>query len=172
MRIFICFDTSEEVEDVLRKTQKEFKGFGNINFVNEFHCTLKFLGDVNENQLDLIKERLSSIKFKPFKVELSPLGVFPNENYIRVLWVGLKGKILELQHQVDASLVGLFDKEKDFVPHLTLGRVKFLENKTKFKEKLSVNVEGEFVVKEFKLMKSELTKTGAVYEVLKTYKAE
>lgn len=173
MRAFICFDPSDEVKDKLKKLQKEFHGYGSINFVDDFHCTLKFLGDVDDNTIYVVKKLLREIKFNEFEVSLSSLGVFPNENYIRVLWVGLKGDIMKLKNNVDDCLNGLFDKdETEFIAHLTLGRVKFLENKHNFKEKLNINITGNFKVNEFKLMKSELTKEGPIYEVLETYKAE
>lgn len=173
MRAFICFDPSDEVKEALKHLQKEFHDSGNINFVNEFHCTLKFLGDIDESTLDIVKKLLSDIKFDEFEVSLDHLGVFPNENYVRVLWVGLNGDVLDLKNKIDNSLDGLFDKDEyEFKSHITLGRVKFLENKHKFREKLNIKLQGKFKVKEFKLMKSELTREGPVYEVLKTYKAE
>ena len=63
-----------------------------VRWVNkpQMHLTLKFLGEVQPNTEGNIKEILRTVKFKPFSVNLDSIGVFPNENYIRVVWVGLK----------------------------------------------------------------------------------
>ena len=74
--------------------------------------------------IETIKESLNNVKFKSFSVHLNDVDVFPNENYIRVIWIGLEPEenILELQKNIDESLKSLFRKEKDFKPHLTLAR--------------------------------------------------
>jgi len=61
----------------------------------------------------------------------------------------------------------LFGKEKDYKPHITLGRVKFIkkENKTKFVETIkNIKVEGKKIeIKDFRLIKSTSTEKGPVY---------
>jgi 2'-5' RNA ligase len=79
---------------------------------------------------------------------------------IRVVWIGIEPKntICELQKQIDEALSPLFKKEKDFQPHITLARVKTVENKKQFAE-LVKNLKVKplkFEVKEFKLIQSQL----------------
>ena len=174
MRCFIAVDLPEVIKDKLFNLQKKLSGDAKIKWVakKNLHLTLKFLGDIAEKRLEQIKEKLKEIKFKSFKVELDSLGVFPDEDYIRVIWVGLKpaGKVIELQQKVDSTLLGLgFEKDQRFHSHLTLGRVKFVKNKENLKEKLKLKIKGGFEIKNFKLMKSELTKDGPVYGTLETY---
>lgn len=173
MRCFIAIDLPYEIKDKLINLQNNLRDIGKINWVakKNLHLTLKFLGEVNEKELEETKERLSKIEFESFKTSLSELGVFPNENFIRVIWIGLKpaGKIIELQQKIDSELLDLFPKDQGFQTHLTIGRVKFIKNKGNIKEKLNLEVEGEFEIKEFKLFKSELTKDGPKYSILKTY---
>jgi len=172
MRTFIALEIPEKINKTLKEIQKKFEGLGKINFTKvPYHLTLKFLGEITEDQASKIKDLLKEIKFESFELELSDLGVFPNENYIKVLWVGVKrDKVNELQQQIDSKLETLFGKDKRFHAHITLGRVKFVKDKQKIKELLKTKIPDlKFEVKEFKLIKSELTSEGPVYKDLETY---
>lgn len=175
MRAFIAIETPEEISKALKELQTKFKDLGRINFTQDpYHLTFKFLGEISENQSSQIKEILKSIKFKPFELELTNLGAFPNEDYIRVIWVGVKGsEVNELQQQIDSKLAGMFGKDLRFHAHITLGRVKFIKNKEKIKEVLKTKIPSlKFEVKEFKLIKSILTPKGPEYEDVEVFKME
>ncbi|MDP6547339.1 MAG: RNA 2',3'-cyclic phosphodiesterase [Candidatus Woesearchaeota archaeon] len=172
MRLFIAIEIQEDIKEYLIGVQEKISNeLAKVRWVNkpQMHLTLKFLGEVQPNTEGNIKEILRTVKFKPFSVNLDSIGVFPNENYIRVVWVGLKPeeKIIELQNDIDESLENLFGKEKDYKPHITLGRVKFIkkENKTKFVETIkNIKVEGKKIeIKDFRLIKSTSTEKGPVY---------
>lgn len=175
MRLFIAIDLSKEVKNYLFELQKKFYGLGKINWVakKNLHLSLKFLGDVKEEDLEEVKNILEIIKFNKFKIILKDSGVFPTKNYIRVLWVGLSpvSKILELQKKIDEALLLKFPADQRFLAHLTLGRIKSLKDKKKFLELLeSIKIEElSFDINSFELMKSELTKDGPKYTVLKKY---
>lgn len=172
MRLFIAFDTDDDAKKELSSIQKELK-YAKLNLVKEFHLTLKFLGEVDEKKATEIKQRLKKVSFDEFDAQLSGIGVFPSEDYINVVWVGLepKDKINELQKRIEDSLEGLFPKDTRFHSHITLARVKFIEDKKQFKDCLN-NIKIEkitFSVERFRLMKSTLTPEGPVYEVLEEY---
>jgi 2'-5' RNA ligase len=122
-----------------------------------------------------VKDSLKDIKFKTFKAELSETGVFPNTNYVRLIWAGVKGDtIYSLQKEIEIALEKLgWGREKDFKPHLTLARVNFIKDKQALAQKLaSLEVKQiEFEVKDFRLIKSTLTPKGPEYETLETYQA-
>jgi 2'-5' RNA ligase len=173
MRAFIAIETPKEVNITLKEVQKKFVGLGKINFTQEpYHLTLKFLGEITDSQCAQVKDILKSIKFKPFELELTSLGVFPNENYIKVIWIGTKDKeVNEIQQQIDSKLTGMFAKDLRFHAHITLGRVKFVQDKIRIKELLKTKIPSlKFEVKEFKLIKSELTPKGPEYEDLEVFK--
>jgi RNA 2',3'-cyclic 3'-phosphodiesterase len=177
MRLFIAFSVTEEIKSYLLSLKDNVpKDIAKIRWVSQIHLTLKFLGEVPENKIPLIKEHLSKVRFEEFKIELSPVGFFPNENYIRVIWVGLtpQDRIIELQKKVDFSLSSLFDKEKDFMPHITLGRVSFIREKEKF-VKLLKGIEIKKLsctVNSFRLIQSTLTPEGPVYQELEEYRCQ
>ena len=175
MRCFIAVDLSDECRDYLFNLQKEFSKYLKAKWVEKknLHLTLKFLGDLDENKLENVKKRLSDVKIKGFKIYLNEIGVFPNEDFINVVWVGLKPteEILDLQKKIDEELLDLFSKDQKFLSHITLGRVKSIKNKEKFKKILKETEikKIEFEVNNFRLYKSELTKDGPKYYLLEEY---
>ena len=94
--VFKCF--------FLLNFSPDFSFSSKIRLVNkgQIHLTLKFLGEVQPDKAEKVKEELKKIKFKPFSVYLDSTGVFPSESYIRVVWIGLKPEndILELQSNI------------------------------------------------------------------------
>lgn len=168
MRLFIAFDVSEEVKNYLSKLQLCFPKDVKLNFAKNFHLTLKFLGDVDENKVDKIKAALTNVDFTKFIAKTSSLGVFPDEKIIRVVWVGLEPKetLVALQQEIENNLSDLFLRDTRFHPHLTLARVKSVKDKNTFIEQLNKipAKEIEFSVNSFKLIKSTLTPEGPVYE--------
>jgi len=173
MRLFIAFDVPEEVREHILKLQKQLTG-AKLTLTKNFHLTLKFLGEVTPVQVEDIKKKLASVKFKPFMAKLNGTGIFPSDKMIRVVWAEITPHdiIRELQKQIDEALHGMFTKEKQFTPHLTIARVKTVENKEQFAEQVK-NLKVEpitFEVKEFKLIESQLTSEGPVYKELAAYK--
>ena len=55
------------------------------------HITLKFLGDTEEEKIDEIEEIMkNAIKdVYPFDIQLKSTGAFPNQNYMKVIWIGI-----------------------------------------------------------------------------------
>ncbi len=173
MRTFIAIELPEEVKEQLREIQQSCKGI-KASFVKDFHLTLKFLGEVDEKTLEKVKEKLREIKFKSFKLKLSSVGCFPSEKYIRVLWVGTEpeDEVAELQKNIEEALKEFkFKKDFKFKAHLTLARVRFIDDKEAFIEKFkNIDVKPmEFEVFSFSLMKSILSPKGAVYEELEKF---
>ncbi len=174
MRTFIAIELPEEVKQYVKGLQKQL-GNAKLSFVKDFHLTLKFLGEVPEDKIEEIKSLLREIKFENFKTRLTDVGVFPNESYVRVVWIGLEdGDIKKIQKDIDDKLQKMFPREKRFSAHVTLARVKFVENKEKFIDNIKkIKIEKkEFEVSEFKLKKSTLTKQGPIYEDLETFKTQ
>lgn len=176
MRLFIGIEIPDNTKDYLISIGKIISlHSGHYKFLNkeQIHITLKFLGEVPPNKLNNIIESLEKIKFNHFSVSLTKIGFFQNENHIRVIWVGLEPEkeLNELQKQIDNSLKQLFNKEKAFKAHLTLARVKNIENKKTFFEGIrKLNIKNEKIyVNNFKLIKSTLTPKGPVYEDLKIF---
>ena len=172
IRINISKQTAEFFNDIKFQLKDE-----KIKWVDPWnmHLTLFFLGDTEEKLIPEISEELKlELKgIKSFKLKCKKLGLFKNINNPRVLWFGLEKKqaLLELKQKVDNVIksFGYESENKKFVPHLTLGRIKFLKNR-KFLESLVEKYKDqmiqEFKVNEIIFYESKLTQKRPVYSVL------
>ncbi|MGP4108246.1 RNA 2',3'-cyclic phosphodiesterase [Virgibacillus sp. L01] len=93
----------------------------------DLHITLKFLGAVNSNTLDLLLQSLNVLKkTTAFKITTESIGFFGNPKKPRVLWAGVeKTKSLAALHEAveDIAEIAGFQKEnRSFSPHITLAK--------------------------------------------------
>lgn len=171
MRLFVAIRFGNSIGEIQGQIDRSLAGF---TFPKEFHLTLKFLGEVDS--AEQIRERLSSIEFNPFEVELGDIGVFPSPSKISVIWAGVKNpeEVNALQKSIDIALQDLSPADAGFHPHITLARVKFVKDKEKLKENLKNICVGKekFAINEFILYRSTLKPEGPVYDVVERYKAK
>ena len=147
------------------------------------HLTLKFLGEVPEEQVEEITMAMeeATTGIPPFQLEIKGTGAFPNLSRVQVVWVGITGetdKLAVLQKQVESNLeqLGFPRENRDFSAHLTLGRV-HVEASPADRQKIGTLLAGmtlvasrPFQVDAIHLVKSHLTRTGAIYTSLKEIK--
>lgn len=173
MRCFISLKLSEEatnyLSEIQRRIKKENLFVGKFTAKENLHLTLKFLGEINEERMEEVKEKLREIKFKNFKTELGNAGFFDNKKY-GIIWIRLEN-CEELQKKIDKSLSGLFKPEERFMPHLTIARTKKIKDKKKLTSFLNNLKIGsiKFLVNKFYLMNSRLSKDGPEYSVLEEF---
>ena len=67
-------------------------------------------------------------QLRPFEMRVEGFGSYPTSRRPRVLWVGLNAPaaLASLQHAIEAatSRLGYPSEEREFSPHLTIGRVR------------------------------------------------
>jgi 2'-5' RNA ligase len=183
VRSFVAIELPERLKSELIELNEHLKSGGHtgVRWVDPrgIHLTLKFLGDVAVDRLDDITAALvkATQGISPFRLEVGGLGVFPNTRRVRVAWVGVSGEVdrlRQLQQRVESSLAGIgFPAEsRGFTPHLTLARVReqvspderqsfgHLIESTDFRASHDIAVDTVF------LMRSQLTKQGAIYSRL------
>ena len=173
MRCFISIDIPEKVREEIKRIQNNLpEFFGKKTESENLHLTLKFLGEIDEEKMEKVKEKLKSVSFNKLETEIDSIGVF-SEKFVRIVWLHLSG-MEELQKQVDEKLDKLFQPEQRFMSHLTIARVKSVRDRDKFLQELSkIKIENiNFVVDKFRLKKSILTPEGPVYEILEEYKLD
>lgn len=134
MRLFVAVELPASVRRALGELVRDLeRSRADVKWVEEenFHLTLKFLGEVDEARLPEVKEALARVArgAKPFSFEAAGTGAFPSPGRPRVLWVGVgRGaeELGSLAARVDAELarVGFPPEGRPFSPHLTLGRVR------------------------------------------------
>ncbi|HKI90055.1 MAG TPA: RNA 2',3'-cyclic phosphodiesterase [Draconibacterium sp.] len=142
------------------------------------HLTLKFLGDTTVEQLEEIKEILKKTRkhFQPFHFQLKGLGYFKSNGQPRVLFAGIEDfeSLKQLVSDLDESFAKVgFEKEKrEFKPHLTLARIKFLKNRKQFYslvEKFDGNEIQSVNISEIVYYQSILKPGGPVYIPLQRF---
>lgn len=176
MRLFIAIDLPGKAKETIEKIKLELKGLKGIKPVatENIHLTLKFLGEVSPNKAKEITEALKQVKFKPFKIAISKMGVFPNEQKAQVLWIDAEPAepLIEIKRQIDAALPR-FKDDHPFKNHITFVRIKYIStdaDKKKILDILKKPVEKtEFMVSKFKLYKSDMQPSGPEYEVMEEY---
>jgi len=146
MRTFIAIELSKEIREALAQAQSHLKYSGaDVKWVDKdnIHLTLKFLGEVTEGKLQQVISTLEIIgkENSVFEISIKDIGVFPNSDYPRVIWVGLdKGAVesKKLAKMIDDALskIGFEKESRPFAPHLTIGRVRSAKNKEALKEKI------------------------------------
>ncbi len=164
MRTFIAIEVPyfKSIEKLQGSIEGKFKAVEPENI----HLTLKFLGDIREEDVEKIASFVESCKPEKFTMRLKGIGFFPNENYIRIVWIGVEnGKIVsEVMKCIDSKLTTMgFKKERCYVPHITVARVKgriAVDKLQPFKNM----VFGEVNVNKIKIKKSTLTQDGPIYE--------
>jgi 2'-5' RNA ligase len=136
IRTFIAVKLPETVLAAIGGVQERMAACGlNVRWVTtgNIHLTLKFLGEVDEDEVDGIAAVLTEAVhgFAPLRLAAAGAGVFPSVKRARVIWVGLAGQLPELaalQRSIEDRLatIGYPREKRPFSGHLTLGRVKGL----------------------------------------------
>ncbi len=170
LRLFISVDLPKELHYAIAQIVDGLAGNGlNKVRVENMHFTLKFLGNVEQSRVEEIKEALAKIAFQPFSIKLKGVGVFPREQRARVVWVGCESAELEkLAFNINTALANMFPKE-EFLPHLTIARVKGKTDLRKFLAEYKETEFGSFVVHAFCLKQSMLSGSGPAYSDLAVF---
>ncbi len=174
MRLFIAVEVPLEVKEFLYHIGVSLSHYKGINKVNKenMHLTLLFLGE--RSDVKEIIGTLKKVRFKTIQLETDDFGFFPDKKRIRVIWLGLKHSddLFYLQGEIS----NFFEEDREFKPHITFARVKFLKPDEK-KALLSeignlTKPYFKFKVDKFKLFSSELTSIGPIHRVVETFPAE
>ena len=185
IRSFIAIELPDKVKSALAELQASLQTDKqpSVRWVDPYsiHLTLKFLGDITAAKIDDISSAIeeASCETAPFSLEVKGLGVFPNFKRVRVVWVGVGGdtsQLKRLQQRIESSLVplGFARESRPFTPHLTLARVKERVSPAEqqsFGQLIagaSFEAAHQFTVGSIDLMRSQLTREGAIYHQLTT----
>ncbi len=182
MRTFIAIELPQQIQNALAKLQEQLKQSGaDVKWVEpiNIHLTLKFLGEIDEQQLNKIKQVIEEIAADKdaFQIHISSLGAFPHITSPRVIWVGLYSGDKETK-EIVATLEGKIEKigipkeDHTFSSHITIGRSRSPKNKENLVQLLNklagiLTAENlEFRISKITLFKSSLSPKGPTYEVL------
>jgi RNA 2',3'-cyclic 3'-phosphodiesterase len=175
--VFVAADIYKKKE--IQKIQQNLVTYLKLNYKNlklvrpeNFHFTLVFFGEINDTILNKIVAKIAEIEFQAFQIIYDRIGVFPNSNNARVVWIGLnepsERSFNEMSNTVTSKLRELdlkLDKEikKEIIPHITLFRTK------RVYLNLNLNsIEAKFIISDIidtiSVKKSIITNYGSIYE--------
>jgi len=146
--------------------------------IDKIHLTLRFLGETLEDKIGGIDKKLSEVadKANAFSLNINKIGVFGSSYNPRVLWMGIdKDEPLTLLHkniEKNLSRIGFYTDRQNFVPHLTLTRIKQLKDLKLFQKIITPFKDVEIMsqpITSFTLYESILKPQGPTYIVLNRY---
>jgi len=187
IRSFIAIELPDELKLALAQLQDKLKSSrqSGVKWVDPYgiHLTLRFLGNIDADRVSAITEAMEAAAqgISPFHLEVKDVGAFPNLRRVQVIWVGVSGevgKLGQLQQRLESNLtpLGFTAEARPFTPHLTLARLRNqaslderqrlgqLIASTKFEVAYSIEVEA------INLMRSQLTREGAIYSRISSVK--
>ena len=160
---------------------KKDLAFEKIRWVKEdnFHFTLKFLGETEELLIAKIINTLENISLntQPIKLKIGNMGIFGSRYNPRVIWAGIENstQIDEFVNKILNKLdeAGFKRDRQNFVPHITVGRIKNVNNKEHLKntiDKYKTSLYQEDTINKIYLFESVLRSDGPIYKVIKKIK--
>lgn len=181
MRLFVAVNLPDDIIAAIGEIQAQFKRLPfDVKWTeaHQFHLTLKFLGDAAETALPGIAEAMAEGAggMKPFSLAFSGLGVYPDIRRPKVIWLGTTeggAELRALARRLDEALaVRGFEREaREFSPHVTLGRVRTLQNMELLANKMHTLEQtrlGPCMVSSVDLMSSIMQPGGHVHECVRS----
>ena len=182
IRCFIAIEIPETIQNQLARIQGTLRSqIQKASWVKpgNVHLTLKFLGDVDPEDLEFIGEAIEGVasRHRGFSLRIGGLGVFPNFARPRVMWAGVKvggERVTVLAQNINVALsdCGFPLETKRFNPHLTIARLKERIDLRPYVNQYRQydRIDGaKMSVKTISLIQSQLHPTGAIYSTLQSY---
>ncbi len=191
-RTFIAIELKESLQrflgDIISQAAQELP---NLRWVDPagIHLTLAFLGYLTDEQLKTAIDaaQVTAGQAVPFEYRLKGLGMFGSSSHPRVIWMGvedlpsgqIQGSPLQQLHRVltrELEQRGFETEKRPFSPHLTLARIKqplAPDEQQRLQRLLHSKQAGAsspiYCADHLSVMKSELSRAGAIYTCLREY---
>ena len=177
MRAFIAINLPQEIKDSLDVAIKNLTKINqgvkiNLTRLDNLHLTLHFLDEVDEDRIRIINAELEKIaaEYQKITASLGGISAFPDIKNPKVIFIRIESNhsqiIEKIQKKIgyELSRSGFKIDLRPYEAHITLGRIKTGLAK--------INISSparEFEVRSIELMKSTLTPSGPIYEVVKNF---
>ena len=145
---------------------------------SKIHLTLKFIGKTPDWKIPEIKKAIeeSVYNIDPFELEIKNAGIFGSRYNPRVIWFGISKnpQLNKLTEQVVNNLdtIGIKKDRQNLVPHLTIGRIKNINNKQHLAQKIGQYNNVILQTNEIhmvSLYESVLTNTGSNHYLISSF---
>lgn len=181
-RLFIAAGVTLDAPFVnLRRDIQKFMYADKVTWVKDDvqHLTLRFLGKTPEDKVKPLVGAAGACfeNFAPFELELDKIGIFGSRHHPEVIWAGFNDfeKLREIHLALEPELENLgFEKYNgNFVPHVTLARIRQINNlrffRDNFEKVTTLQFSQTIRIDRFSLIQSHLHSDGPIYKVLKTW---
>jgi 2'-5' RNA ligase len=182
-RLFVSVDLPDRFLEEISAIQETLSAASGIRSTDpeQVHVTLAFVGEVPEERVptvaDAVEAGVERADLDPFDVVYRDLGVFPSEDYISVVWLGV-GEGSEALTRLHDALVGALedagvevDTHDTFTPHATIARMDHGGGKEHVQDVLrgSAPELGSERVETVRLKRSLLGTNGPTYETVESF---
>ncbi len=171
MRTFIAIEFEEEIKDYMEEIKNRVQGYckkGSFTKKENFHLTLRFIGETNSEEMEQLKEAAAQTAFKcrPFELKFKNIGFFPRGNR-SIIWTGIEEsrELRRMYGILEKALEGQgFRRDRQGLsPHITLAReAELYVSQQALKDKVQV-AEKTFQVTKISLMESTRIGANLVY---------
>jgi 2'-5' RNA ligase len=183
VRVFIAVSVPDAIRGAIARAQEELRRAVSDDEIRwakpeQFHLTLKFLGNVDDSRLEELKEAVGKVSegFSPLGLRAAGIGFFPQGRPPRVVWAGVdesNNRLVALWKALESAMRPFNNEkaEQNFNGHITLARVGRLprahaEALVKAADRFEKMTFGEWTAGHVELMRSELSPQGARHTVL------
>jgi 2'-5' RNA ligase len=180
LRTFIAVGIDKTIRDRAEALQQALGRSGvEVKWVEpgNLHVTLLFLGEVEDRSVPDVCRVVAecAAEHEPFEMSIEAAGAFPTIRRPRTLWVGVgagQQELVALHDELEPPLLDLGcyrREERQYTPHLTLGRVRSERGSEPLATALTRHAGwqcGQLRVREVLVMSSELRAEGPEYTVL------
>ncbi len=182
MRAFLAIPFPVELRSRVEALQRALmRADADVRWIppGNLHVTLKFLGEIGEEDPARISELLRPeiARYGPLDLHFEGVGRFPKGGPPRVIWVGCQGDVSKVTGLAQlatrvATLIGVPEEPRSYSPHLTIGRVKSGRNRESLLRAMGARADeviGPLHVDRVCLYRSRLTPGGAIHAVEEEY---
>jgi 2'-5' RNA ligase len=180
LRTFIAVDTGKAIRDRCVGLQESLaRAEAGVKWVEaeNLHVTLLFLGEVEDRTVPTLCRAVAEVCAGQdrFRLCVEGVGCFPNPRPPRVVWVGVGAggaELITLHEALEPPLLALGcyrREERQYTPHITLGRVRGDGSTAALAAALAQKAQwqaGVTEVREVRVLSSELTPKGPIYTTL------
>ncbi len=126
MRLFIGIDLSQSMKSYLFTVSKSIERHtqGRVTALNNYHLTLAFLGELDDQMVDELKSLMNQIQYNAFEMTLSDMDYFQKgERFIYYMGIHPNPSLKTLYQKVLDVIAPLgINSHGKFFPHITLIR--------------------------------------------------
>ena len=170
-RIFIGLQFPSSVCDELKNLKGGVIGANWVSYEN-YHLTLRFLGECDNDLLDDIYLALSQIRTCSFTLQIQGVNHFKKKGVIKSLWVGTvkNPSLIMLKKEIDLMLqkINIKKEGRAFYPHVTLAKLfrPRLSEVTFFEQINNLFCSKKIPIDHITIFESHSLKGGSMYQPL------